>query len=149
MTPQHARAVARLPSHWRRFLRTYYRTPSGVCLSYALHLQGIGFLDIVLMLARRRGTSVPLGILIGKPVTVGPRVRLRYPVNGVPRRGRESRSHCWRVQRVVYLEPSFTRRYAPLLRGVRLTTPLALHMRGVPWRTLDRMRLAGCLRTEP
>lgn len=104
------------------------------------------------MFAREPDAAVPLGVLIGHPITVAPRVRLRYPVNGKPHRARERSSTCWRTQRVTHLDCSFTRRYHRLLRDVRITkhlTPLSLHARGVPWRTLDRMKEAGCLETMP
>jgi hypothetical protein len=142
MTAVQAAQVARLPSHWRRFVRTYYRLPRSVCLSFALGQRGITFVDLVKVLARRINARGALSALLGRPIKVYPAVRLRYRSNGSAPRPVVTK--CWRDLQVTYLNSTFSKKYHQLMRSLHCT-PRFLHQRGVPWRCLQRMRDEGHL----
>ena len=142
MTTEEATLVARMPSHWRRFVRAYYQLPRSVNLVYALDARGVTYHQLLMMFARVRFAHCALEALTGCTVRIYPAVRLSYHYNS--RRPRVLVPRGWRDCHVTYVNRTFSLKYGPLLR--ERVTPRSLHARGVPWRTLQRMHDEGHLR---
>lgn len=145
MTPSEATQVARLPLHWRRFIRRYYQLPSNVNVTCALSRAGISYTALVLMLVRRQGARMALEHLIGKPIVVGPSFVLKWrrDVNKI----RVCQSTTWRDRRITYVDTTVSRKYGPLLRSG--CTPRNLRSCGIPWRALQHYHETGHLRVRP
>jgi hypothetical protein len=147
MQRQQATAVARLPIHWQRFIRVYYKLPRTLNLYYALRQRSITVTDLVCMLAARRYTAHAIAALTGKPITKCPTIDLRYWNNGgsprlIKRRTLEKPICSWRDARITYVNKEVSRKYGHKLRTQ--CTPRTLHMcSGIPWRTLQRAMDCG------
>lgn len=144
MTPNEASAVARVPTHWRRFVRAHYRLPKNQNLAFALSRRGITFVDLVLLFVDTPHATVPLEALIGRPIVRCPPAKLEWRVNGGAPTVRLTT--CWRDMPIRYVNSSYGSKYDITLRTVACRTPRGLHRCGIPWRTLQHMLASGDIR---
>ena len=86
MLRHHARTIVTMQPSLKAKVRAYFGLPADVALTPAMYQRGLGQADLVLALLRIEhwNARFVIGLLVGKPITIGSPCLLHYRTNGLP-----------------------------------------------------------------